>query len=53
MLPLLATWGAASYGVPALASRKCQRIPPTGEWQHLTLLTETPGQRSYEQQSFH
>jgi hypothetical protein len=46
-----------SRGVPAMASRKRQRIPPTEEWQQLTLLTETPGQRSsevtcMEQQSF-
>jgi hypothetical protein len=33
---------------PAMAIRKRERIPPTEQWQHLELLTETTGQRSYE-----
>jgi putative transposase len=31
-----------------MALRKRQRVPPTEEWQQLTLLLDTDGQRSYE-----
>jgi hypothetical protein len=31
-----------------MASRKRERVPPTEDWQQLTLLLDTYGQRSYE-----